>query len=172
LEELARAHCARGASAERDVAVHGVQGAIIIVGRVSSVGDAPSAGPGVVSGGSSSLQAHEIVGGAGAVVPGGTSVAVNVGGIADDRACDGHEQIKRTNEEGRMRRGTSLPMMKKTQDMQASKLPLTPAMHTLRITGSTDQKDQRYTAKVDDGKILEEADVLELEPEARWRGKW
>ena len=85
---LARAHCARGASTESDVAVHGVQGAISIVGRVRSVGDAPSAGPGVVSGARSSRNAHEIVGGAGAVVPGGTSVAVNVGGIRDDGTAE------------------------------------------------------------------------------------
>jgi len=80
---LAGAHGAGGARAQGDVAVHGGEGVAGVVLRVGSVDNAPAAGPGVVGRVRGGVAAEVL-----AVVPGGASVAVHVGGIGDDAAAE------------------------------------------------------------------------------------
>ena len=80
---LAGAHGAGGARAQGDVAVHGGEGVAGVVLRVGSVDNAPAAGPGVVGRARGGVAAEVL-----AVVPGGASVAVHVGGIGDDAAAE------------------------------------------------------------------------------------
>ena len=80
---LAGAHGAGGARAQGDVAVHGGEGVAGVVLRVGGVDNAPAAGPGVVGRARGGVAAEVL-----AVVPGGASVAVHVGGIGDDAAAE------------------------------------------------------------------------------------
>jgi hypothetical protein len=91
---LAGADGASGASADGDVAVEGVERLVSVVGGVGRVSDAPGAehasGLAAVLGHAVAVGvlATEVVGGGGTVVPGGTGVAVDVGGIGDDGATE------------------------------------------------------------------------------------
>ena len=80
---LTRARGAGGARAQRDVGAHCVEGLVGCVRRVGGVGNAPAAGPGVVGRARGGVAAEVL-----AVIPGGASVAVHVGGIRDDGAAE------------------------------------------------------------------------------------
>ena len=79
--ELARARGARRARAELDLVVRSSERVVGIVGRVGGVRHAPGAEDGVVGRGGSSLEAHEVIGVGGAIVPRGARVAVDVCGV-------------------------------------------------------------------------------------------
>ena len=103
---LTRARGAGGARAQRDVGAHCVEGLVGCVRRVGGVGNAPAAGPGVVGRARGGVAAEVL-----AVVPGGASVAVHVGGIGDDGAAegDGTELLEQADVLELRARGPSAP---------------------------------------------------------------